>query len=126
MKNEHKTLGEKSNLCLNKNENEKDNQVNFIAKLEYATLLGNYLEKEIKINRDKNLISPEEAINIQDKPYLTILGYFGSEFALNKINTFIEREPSNEYIRDLTLKILSCGLATTKIYKLILDKEKYI
>ena len=126
MKNEFKVLNEKSNLFNNKNENEKDNEVNFIAKLEYVTLLGNYLEKEIKINRDKNLISPEEAINIQDKPYMTILGYFGSEFALNKINTFIEEETSNEYIRGLTWKILACGLATTKIYKLILDNEKYI
>ena len=126
MNNEFKILGEKSEI-FNKNEyNEKDNQVNFIAKLEYVILLGNYLEKEIKLNREKNLISPEEAINMQDKPYMTILGYFGSEFALNKINTFIEVEPSNEHIRDLTLKVLTYGLATTKIYKLILDDEKYI
>ena len=127
MNNEYKTLKEKSYLFYDTNENGKDNQDNFIAKLEYVTLLGNYLEKEIKINRDKNLMSPEDAINTQDKqPIMSILGYFGSEFALNKINTFIEIEPSNEHIRDLTLKILSFGLATTKIYKLILDNEMYI
>lgn len=63
---------------------------------------------------------------MQEKPYMTILGYFGSEFALNKINTFIEVEPSNEHKRELTLKILTYVLPTTKIYKLILDNEKYI
>ena len=127
MNNEYNILSEKSNLFYNNNENEKDNEVNYISKLEYVILLGNYLEKEIKINKDnKNLISPEDAINIENRPIMNILGYFGSEFALNKINTFIEEEPTNLQIRDLTLKILACGLATTKIYKLILDNEKYI
>lgn len=126
MINEYNILNEKSSLFYNENENGKDNQINFIAKLEYVTLLGNYLEKEIKVNKYNNLISPEEAIDIQDKPIMSILGYFGSEFALNKINTLIETEPTNEYIRNLTLKILACGLATTKIYKLILDNETYI
>ena len=104
-----------------KNESNED----FIEKLEYIIRVEKYIIKEIKYNKNNNLILPNEAINYKDNVVIKFLGYFGSELSLQNINVFIEINPTNEMLRDITFKIITSGLATQKIYKIILNDDKY-
>jgi hypothetical protein len=93
--------------------------------LEYIVEISKYHEKEIKVNKNKNLLSPTEAIEYKDNSIIKILGYFGSEFALNNINVFIEKIPTNEKLRNITFKIITSGIATHILYKIKLDNDNY-
>ena len=98
---------------------------NLIGKLEYILKVGKNIEKEIKINKKNNLILPGTAIYFNDNIILKFLGYFGSELSLNNIKTYIEINPTNAKLRDITFKIISSGLATQKIYKLTFENNNY-
>ena len=104
-----------------KNESNED----FIEKLEYIIRVEKYIIKEIKYNKNNNLILPNEAIHYKDNVVIKFLGYFGSELSLQNINVFIEINPTNEILRDITFTIITNGLATQKIYKIILNDDKY-
>ena len=98
----------------------------FIEKLEYIIELGKSLYEEIIFDSQAqiyNLISCEEArfYDTKNKNFIIkILGYFGSELSLYNINTYIEKTPTNEIIRRITFKIITSGLATQRVYKLIM------
>ena len=79
------------------------------------------------INKKKkqiyNFISSQKArfYDTKNKNFIIkILGYFGSELSLYNINTYIEKTPKNEIIRRITFKIITSGLATQRVYKLIM------
>ena len=135
-------------LLKNNSENEiilKNNQYNLIKekadsflddkmkdenqRLQYAIEVSNYIKEEIryiKSNSFNNLIRPRKAV-LKDNYIIRFLGYIGSEFLSSyKINTYIEIIPSNEIIRDITFKIILSGLATQRIYKLIVKSNKNI
>ena len=98
-------------------------------RLQYAIEVSNYIKEEIryiKSNSFNNLIRPRKAV-LKDNYIIRFLGYIGSEFLSSyKINTYIEIIPSNEIIRDITFKIILSGLATQRIYKLIVKSNKNI
>ena len=121
MEEELNIIKEKAHLFLDKNEKEE----NFIEKLELILIIGSYLKKEIKLNKNKSLITTDEAIYENKDILIKTLGYFGDELLLNSIKTYIEINPSNEFIRDLSFKILCSGLATEIIYKIIINNQKY-
>ena len=119
IENELNEIYQKANKILDK-KNE-----NLIEKLEYILKVGKILEKEIKVNKNNNLILPGNAIFYKDNIIIKFLGYFGSELCLNNIKTYIEINPTNELLRDITFKIITSGLAMQKIYKLTIDSQKY-
>ena len=113
-------ISQKSYLILGKKEG------NFIEKLEYIIEVGRNIKKEIIIkNNNNNLILPGNAIYENDNIIIKFLGYFGSELSLNNVKTYIETIPTNDFLREITFKIITSGLATQKIYKLIIEDENY-
>ena len=119
MEEELKIIYKKAYLFL-----DKDNK-DFISKLEYIIRVGKYIQKEIKYNRN-NLILPGEAVYYNDNNIIRFLGYFGSDLSIKNIKIFIEKNPTNELLRDITFKIIGSGLATQKIYSLTLTNLDYI
>ena len=117
-----KNILNKSYLFSDKNS--ENNTKNLVEKLELILDLDRYLKNEIKINKDDNLILPEEAVYYIENVIIRFLGYFGSELTLRNIKTYIEKNPTNFAIRELTFKIISSGLTTEKIYKLIVENEE--
>ena len=102
-----------------------DTEENLEEKLECVLDLNKYIQNEIKINKDKNLLLPEEAVYFVENVLIRFLGYFGSELTLRNIKAYIEKEPTKPILRDITFKILCSGLASQKIYKLVVfDEEK--
>ena len=99
---------------------------NLIEKIEYIIKVGKIIEKEIKKNKDNNLILPGKAIYYDDNIIIKFLGFFGSELSLNNIKTYIEINPTKEILRDITFKIITSGLATQKIYKLTIENKNDI
>ena len=100
-------------------------------KVEFVNEIENYLREEINYNYisiANNLISPSGAIYYNNNNYIVkILGYIGSELSLYNINNvYIEKHPTNEFIRDITFKIITSGLATQTIYKLIIESPNKI
>ena len=92
----------------------------------YVTEVNKYLDAEInliKIKSPKDLIKPGEAVFSKDY-IIKFLGYLGGELSLYDIKVFIEKEPSNEIIRDITFKIILSGLAFQRIYKIIIQSEE--
>jgi hypothetical protein len=94
-----------------------------LKKLEYINSINKIIENEIKENKDNNLITPDEAIYYIDNNIIRFLGYFGSELIYRNITTFIEKTSTNKILRDICFKILTSGLATQKVYKLIIKNE---
>lgn len=125
MKKELELIIKKSYLFYNKLICAEENET-FTDQLEYIIDVSNYIQKEIKLNKDENLIEPDEAVNYEDNLIINILGYFGSELSLNKLNVLIEKEPTNELLRDITFKIIASDLAMQKVYKIFLENEDYI
>ena len=97
---------------------------NLVEKLECALDLNKYIQNEIKINKDKNLLLPGEAVYFVENVLIRFLGYFGSELTLRKIKAYIEKVPTKPILRDITFKILCSGLAFQKIYKLVVLNEE--
>lgn len=100
-------------------------QENLNEKLEFVVEVDKYIQKEIKNDKDENLISPEKAVYYVDNHVLRFLGYFGSELNLRNCKTYIEKNPSKYALREIIFRIIASGLATQKIYKLYLDNEEY-
>lgn len=48
----------------------------------------------------------------------------GSELSLYRIKILKEKNESNGLIRDITFKMILTGLATQRVYKIILDKSE--
>ena len=92
-------------------------------KFKYSIQVNNYLNEEINDkNNNCNLVSPSTAIS--NKNYLIqFLGYLGGELSEYRIKTYIEIEPTNEIIRDITYKLIISGLATQRIYRIIINSS---
>jgi hypothetical protein len=122
-----KELIKKSSIFLDKNDT---NNENFIEKLNFVLELDKYLQNEILINKDDNLMLPEQAVYYIDDVIIRFLGYFGSELTLKNMKTYIEKNPTNYALRDITFRVICSGLATQKIYRIIIDnksiKNKFI
>jgi hypothetical protein len=121
MKKDLENIIKKKYLIFNK-KNE-----NYIDKLEYINQLDTYIQNEIEVNEninDDNLISWKKAIN-DKKNYITrFLGYLGSELSLKYlIQTYIEINPTNDILRDISFKILSTEFATQKLYKISIKNK---
>ena len=100
-------------------------QENLNEKLEFVAEVDKYIQKEIKNDKDDNLITPEKAVYYVDNHILRFLGYFGSELNLRNCKTYIEKNPTKYALREIIFRIIASGLATQKIYKLYLDNEEY-
>ena len=105
--------------------------VEFWHIIEFVNEIENYLREEINYNYTSianNLTSPSGAVYYNNNNYIVkILGYIGSELSLYNINNvYIEKHPTNEFIRDITFKIITSGLATQTIYKLIIESPNKI
>ena len=109
-----------ANLFSGKNNN---NINNLKEKFEYISDLNNFLQEEIKNNKDNNLLTPEEAVHYVDNIIIRFLGYFGSELCLRGTKTYIEKIPTLENLRNIIFRIISSGIVTQKNYKLIVDDE---
>ena len=119
LKNKLNKIEEKAALFL-------DGKINDLyQKFNYTLEVNNYISEEInylKKNYYDQLIEPKEAIC--DLNYIVkFLGYLGSELSLYRIRTLIEKKPSNELIRDITFKIILGGLATQRVYKIVVQSE---
>jgi len=100
-------------------------QENLNEKLEFVVDVDKYVQKEIKNDKDDNLITPEKAVYYVDNHILRFLGYFGSELNLRNCKTYIEKNPTKYALREIIFRIIASGLSTQKIYKLYLDNEEY-
>ena len=98
--------------------------INLDKKFEYAYALDKYIQNEIKSDKNNNLITPNEAMYYLENNIIRFFGYFGSETSYRNINTFIEKTPTNDTLREISFKILASGLATQKVYKLIIQNEE--
>ena len=120
LKNKLNSIEEKATLFL-------DGKINdLIQKFNYTLEVNKYISEEInylKNNYPDQLIEPKEAIS-ELNYIVNFLGYLGSELSLYRIRTLIEKAPSNELIRDITFKIILGGLATQRVYKIIVQSEK--
>ena len=115
-----KNIIKKAHLFSDKNKGKN----NLVEILECALDIDQYIQNEIKINKNDNLISPKEAVYYIENVIIRFLGYFGSELSLKNIKTYIEKEPTNYILRDMTFNLIHSGLATQKIYKLIIQNEE--
>jgi len=89
--------------------------------IEYFLLIDEFINEEINSDMDKNernLMTPQEAIS-SDNYINRFLGYFGAELLKYKIkNVYIEKNPSNEILRDIIFKIIIKEITNQKVYKL--------
>ena len=106
-------------------EKEKEDNDNFLEKLEYIAEVEKYIQNEIKINKDDNLILTDDTENFEDNVLIKILGYIGSELSLKNIKAYIEIKPTKEKLREIIFKILVSGLATQQVFTIVLDNEDY-
>jgi len=116
-KDKLKEIEEKSYLVYNLFYSSKDLQ----KRVEYFLLIDEFINEEINLDKDKyerNLMTPKEAISSGN--YINkFLGYFGAELLKYKIqNVYIEKNPSNEILRDVIFKIIIKEIANQKVYKL--------
>ena len=92
----------------------------------YTMELNKYISEEINYIQNKfpdKLLLPNKAVS--DGNFLiNFLGYWGSELSLYRIRALIEKEGSNELIRDITFKMILTGLATQRAYKIIVNSDK--
>ena len=90
-------------------------------RIEYFALIDEFLSEEINSdmnNKERNLMTPKEAIS-SDNYINRFLGYFGAELlSFNIKNVYIEKNPSNESLRDIIFKIIIKEIANQKVYKL--------
>ena len=120
MKRDLNSIFQKEYLLLEK-DNEKNE--NFIEKFEYIKEVEKYIQNEIKINKEDKLILSDKAEKDEENILIKFLGYIGSELSLKNIKTYIELNPTNEKLREITFKIIMSGLANQEVYKLTLDNE---
>ena len=105
-------------------------KANLQERFRYTMEVNKYISEEINYNQNKfpdKLLSPDKAVS--DENFLiNFLGYWGSELSLYRIRALIEKEGSNELIRDITFKMILTGLATQRVYKIAVnsDEEKKV
>ena len=110
-------LSQKAKIILDKKND------NIEEKCEFIIQIGEIIEKEVKNNKN-NFILPGKAI-YSNNIIINFLGYFGSELSLNNIKTYIEEEPTNGLLREITFNIILSGFASQKIYLLTLENTNY-
>jgi hypothetical protein len=112
MKNVLKMINRKQDFIYN-NKNS-----NFVKKLELILIVRQFIKDEIILdnNNNNNLISPEDAINYKDNDIIPFLGFLGKELSLQNNEIYIEEEPTYEFLRDITLKIITSNLANHNFY----------
>ena len=96
---------------------------NIYQKLTFANEVSNYIKENIydmENNSINDLISPQKAI-IDQNYIIRFLGYLGDELSEYRIKTYIETKTSNEFLRDITFKLILSGLATQRIYKIVIN-----
>ena len=101
---------------------------NIYQKLAFANEVSNYIKENIndmENNSINDLISPQKAI-IDQNYIIRFLGYLGDELSEYRIKTYIETKTSNEFLRDITFKLILSGLATQRIYKIVINSNKNI
>ena len=103
---------------------ENHSSQNIIKKIEYTIAIDRIIQKEIDENKNNNLITPDEAVYYIDNNIIRFYGYFGSELIYRNINTKIEKVSTNQTLREISFKILTSGLATQKVFKLIIENEE--
>jgi hypothetical protein len=90
-------------------------------RIKYFLLIDEFINEEINFDNEKNeknLMTPKEAIS-SDNYINRFLGFFGAELLKYKIkNVYIEKNPSNEIVRDVTFKIIIKEITNQKVYKL--------
>ena len=90
-------------------------------RMEYFALIDEFINEEINLDNNKNernLMTPEEATS-SDNYINRFLGYFGAELLSYKVKkVYIEKTPSNEFVRDVIFKIIIKELANQIVYKL--------
>ena len=96
---------------------------NLIKKFEYTKEINRIIQNEILENKYENLITPDEAVYYIENNIIRFYGYFGSELIYRNINTFIEKTPTNEILREITFKILTSGLAFQKVFHIIIENK---
>jgi len=92
----------------------------------YTMELNKYISEEINYIQNKfpdKLLLPNKAVSDQNF-LINFLGYWGSELSLYRIRALIEKEGSNELIRDITFKMILTGLATQRAYKIIVNSDE--
>ena len=97
---------------------------NLIKKFEYAKEIDRIIQREISENKDDNLITTDEAVYYVENNIIRFYGYFGSELIYRNINTFIEKTPNNEILREITFKILTSGLAFQKVFHITIENKE--
>ena len=92
----------------------------------YANDVDNYISAEIKYikrNFQNYLIKPDKAIK-KDNYIIKFLGSIGYELQLYTSKVYVEINPSNEVIRDVTFKMILSGFTFQRAYKLIIESSK--
>ena len=91
---------------------------NFVKKLELILMIREFIKEEIILdnNNKNNLVTPEDAINYKDNDIIPFLGFLGKEISLQNNEIYIEEEPTYEFLRDITLKIITSNLANHNFY----------
>lgn len=103
-----------------------NNNCNFVKKLELILMIRQFIKEEILLdnnNNNNNLISPEDAINYKDNDIIPFLGFLGKELSLQNNEIYIEEEPTYDFLRDITLKIITSNLANHNFYVINIKNE---
>ena len=120
LENKYNSIKEKASLFLNGGISDLH------EKFRYTMELNKYISEEINYIQNTfpdKLLLPNKAVS--DENFLiNFLGYWGSELSLYRIRALIEKTGSNELIRDLTFKMILTGLATQRVYKIIVNSDK--
>ena len=114
------SIKEKASLFLN------GGITDLIGKFNYTMEVNKYISEEINYLQNKfpdKLIYPNKAVS-DENVLINFLGYWGSELSLYRIKVLIEKDESNELIRDITFKMILSGLATQRAYKIIVNSDK--
>lgn len=125
IKKQKKRLNELENLT-SKITNEKN--ANFSEKIEDISNLGNIIVEEMKYDKK---INPEKYIEIDDAiksddNITSITGYLGLILKEKGVHIEIEKNISNSELSNLSIQMVSSGLATQTKYELHLDFGKNI
>ena len=123
IKKQVKRLNELENLT---SKITKEKNTNFSEKIEDISNLGNIMVEEMKYDKK---INPEKYIEIDDEiksddNITSITGYLGLILKEKGVHIEIEKNISNSELSNLSIQMVSSGLATQTKYELHLDFGK--